>query len=124
MDDLPPDSFGAPDSLDVGGRKLEIFRLDALQFPEASRGFAQTDRPEEVRPLPAQSGEPGTESDDFERRHVAARVRFGAPNEGCTSVRAASCTTSCDSCGQAEQLGARAFGAVSLRSVWPPAGRR
>ena len=31
MDDRHPDSFGARDTLDVGGRELEIFRLDALQ---------------------------------------------------------------------------------------------
>src|SRR5215218_5093372 len=31
MDNRHPDSFGARDTLGVGGRELEIFRLDALQ---------------------------------------------------------------------------------------------
>jgi aconitate hydratase len=30
MDDRHPDSFGARDTLDVRGRSLEIFRLEAL----------------------------------------------------------------------------------------------
>ena len=70
MDDAHPDSFGARDTLEVGGRALEIFRLDALQRAVRRRAAAVLAEGPAREPA-AQRGRPGGHRARTSRRSPA-----------------------------------------------------